>query len=72
MTSYQDFCKKEKIVRIWNIKRNIRINFGKKMFLEPFKTWNNFLYKTDICVLKYDMYLTAMHICDLNPCKFTK
>lgn len=30
-----------------------------------------FLYKTDVCVLKYDMYLTTMHICDLKQCKFT-
>ena len=30
-----------------------------------------FLYKTDICVLKYDMYLTTMNICDLKQCKFT-
>ena len=30
-----------------------------------------FLYKTDICVLKYDMYLTTVHICDLKQCKFT-
>ena len=30
-----------------------------------------FFIQDNICVLKYDMYLTTVHICDLKQCKFT-